>query len=201
MKESRRTQADRSADMRGALIAAARQLFADRGYADIGTEAIVRAAGVSRGALYHHFADKGDLFAAVFETVEGEVATRIREGIAAAEGSDPIEMMRLGVSIWLDACADPEVQRIVLIDAPAVLGWVRWMEISNRHNIGLVRTLLTQAIETVRIPPQPVDATAHTLLGAVREAALYLARADDAVRARQETGAVLDRMIQALAAG
>jgi AcrR family transcriptional regulator len=201
MKEARRTQADRTADTQEALIGAARQLFATHGYADIGTEAIVRTAGVSRGALYHHFADKTGLFAAVFETVEAEIAARLGEGIAAANESDPIEMMRLGARIWLDFCADPEVHRIVLIDAPAVLGWSRWTEISTRYNIGLVRTLLTQAIDAGRIPPQPVDATAHILLGAVREAVLYLARSQDALQARQETGAVLDRMIRALTAG
>lgn len=160
MRQSRRTQADRSADTREALVAAARQLFATHGYADIGTEAIVRAAGVSRGALYHHFADKSDLFAAVFETVEAEIAARLGDGIAASGESDPIEMMRRGASIWLDVCADPEVHRIVLIDAPAVLGWARWTEIGNRYNMGLVRTLLTEAIDNGKIPPQPVDATA-----------------------------------------
>jgi hypothetical protein len=86
----------------------------------------------------------------------------------------------------------------VLVDAPAVLGWARWTEIGNRYNMGLVRALLAHAIEVGRIPEQPVDATAHTLLGALREAALYLARADDRSQARQDTGVVIDRLIQAL---
>lgn len=108
--------------------------------------------------------------------------------------------MRLGAGFWLDACADPEVQRIVLIDAPAVLGWTRWTEIGNRYNIGLVRDLLTNAIKTGRIPPQPVEATALTMLGAMREAALYIARAEQHHQARQDAGVVIERLIAALAA-
>src|SRR5262245_30559689 len=147
MADSRRTQAERSAETSEALIAAARTLFAVHGYADVSLETIVRTAGVTRGALYHHFADKTELFAAVFEQVDGEVAARMGDAIAAAGQTDPIEIMRLGARFWLDACADPEIQRIVLVDAPAVLGWTRWTEIGNRYNIGRVRDLLTHAIE------------------------------------------------------
>jgi AcrR family transcriptional regulator len=198
MADTRRTQAERAAETRESLIAAARTLFAEQGFADVALETIVRAAGVTRGALYHHFADKTELFAAVFEQVEGEVAARMGEAIASAGEADPVEIMRLGVGFWLDACADTEIQRIVLVDAPAVLGWTRWTEIGNRHNIGLVRELLTSAIDSGRIPPQPVEATALTMLGAMREATLYIARADDHDRARQEAGAVMDRLISAL---
>jgi AcrR family transcriptional regulator len=201
MADSRRTQAERSAETREALIVAARQLFAVHGYADVSLETIVRTAGVTRGALYHHFADKTELFAAVFERVEGEVAARMGEAIAAAQQTDPVEVMRLGAGFWLDACAEPEIQRIVLVDAPAVLGWTRWTEIGNRYNIGLVRALLADAIETGRIPPQPVEATALTMLGAMREATLYIARAQDHDQARRDAGAVMNRIISALAAG
>jgi AcrR family transcriptional regulator len=200
MSSSRRTQAERSAETREALITAARPLFATHGYADVALETIVRAAGVTRGALYHHFADKTELFAAVFERVEGEVAARMGEAIAAAEQTDPVEVMRLGAGFWLDACADPEIQRIVLVDAPAVLGWTRWTEIGNHYNLGLVCALLTSAIETGRIPPQPVEATALTILGAMREATLYVARAEDHDQARHEAGLVMNRIISALGA-
>jgi len=200
MDDNRRTQAERAAETRDALIAAARPLFAERGYSQVALETIVRAAGVTRGALYHHFADKTELFAAVFECVEGEVAARMGEAIAAAGQTDPLEVMRLGASFWLDACSDPEVQRIVLVDAPAVLGSSRWNEIGNRYNIGLVRALLTTAIEIDRIPPQPVEATALTMLGAMREATLYIARAEDHDQARQDAGAVMNRLIDGLAA-
>jgi AcrR family transcriptional regulator len=200
MNAARRTQAERAAETRDALIAAARPLFAAQGFAEAALETIVRAAGVTRGALYHHFADKTELFAAVFEQVEGEVAAQMREAIAASGQTDPVEVMRLGAGFWLDACSDPEVQRIVLVDAPAVLGWTRWTEIGNRYNVGLVRALLTDAVETGRIPSQPIEATALTILGAMREATLYVALAEDHDQARQEAGIVMNRLIHALSA-
>ncbi|HEX4559874.1 MAG TPA: TetR family transcriptional regulator [Mycobacterium sp.] len=200
MDDNRRTQAERAAETREALIGAARPLFAEHGFSEVALETIVRAAGVTRGALYHHFADKTELFAAVFERVEGEVAARMGDAISAAGETDPLEVMKLGAGFWLDACSDPEVQRIVLVDAPAVLGSSRWSEIGNRYNIGLVRALLTSAIETGRIPRQPVEATALTMLGAMREATLYIARAEQHDQARQDASAVVDRLIDALAA-
>ena len=200
LNDDRRTQAARSAETREALVAAARPLFATQGFAEVALEAIVRAAGVTRGALYHHFADKTELFATVFEQVEGEVAANMGEAIAAADETDPVEVLCLGAAFWLDACSDPEIQRIVLVDAPAVLGWTRWTEIGNRYNVGMVRALLANAVETGRIPPQPIEATALTMLGAMREATLFVARAGDPAQARQEAGAVIDRLIQALAA-
>ncbi|OMB82277.1 TetR family transcriptional regulator [Mycolicibacterium conceptionense] len=198
MPPARRTQAERSAGTREALISAGRRLFATQGFAAVTLDGIVAAAGVTRGALYHHFADKTALFAEVFETVEAELATRMGERIAAAGASDPVEVMRLGADFWLDACSDPETQRIVLVDAPAVLGWTRWTEIGNRYNLGLVRALLEGAIETGRIPAQPVEATALMILGAMREATLYIALATDHERAREDAGAVMERLLNAL---
>src|ERR1700752_3367746 len=131
MPDKRRTQAERAAETRDALIAAARPLFASPGFADVALETIVRDAGVTRGALYHHFADKTELFAAVLERVEGEMAARMGEAIVASNQTDPVAIMRLGVDFWLDASSDPEVQRIVLVAPPAVLGWARWTEIGN----------------------------------------------------------------------
>ena len=90
--------------------------------------------------------------------------------------------------------------RSVLVDAPAVLGWLRWTEIGDRYNTGMVRALLTNAVETGRIPPQPIEATVLTVLGAMREATLYVARAEDHDQARQEAGAVMNRLIHALSA-
>jgi AcrR family transcriptional regulator len=200
MERTRRTQAERAAETRDTLVKAARPLFAAHGFADVALETIVRAAGVTRGALYHHFADKTELFAAVFEEVEAEVAERMSRAIVTANQTDPVEIMRLGVSFWLDACSDPEVRRIALEDASAVLGWTRWTEIGNRYNMGLVQELLKSAIEAARIPPQPVEATALTLLGAMREATLYVARAEDHKQARREAGDVMDRFIAALSA-
>jgi AcrR family transcriptional regulator len=200
MKDNRRTQAERTAATRDALIAAGRSLFSAQAYNDVSTETIVRTAGVTRGALYHHFADKTELFAAVFESVEAEVTGRIGAAIASAGLSDPLAVMRLGAQTWLAASAEPEIHRIVLLDAPAVLGWERWREIGNRHNMGLVLALLAHAIEVGRIPAQPVEPLAHTLLGALREAALYLALAPNRTQAADDVGAVINTLINSLGA-
>lgn len=199
-KGGRRTQAERAAETRDALMGAARPLFATVGFADASLETIVRDAGVTRGALYHHFADKTELFAAVFEQVEAEMAARMGEAVAAAGHSDPVEIMRLCSGLWLDACAEPEIQRIVLLEALAVLGWERWSDIGHRYNIGFVTGLLNEAIESGAIPRQPVEATALTIMGALREATLYIARADDQRQARADAGAVMDRLLEALRA-
>src|SRR5215208_4232549 len=133
----RRTQSERSGATQGALITTARQLFAERGYANVGTEEIVRAAGVTRGALYHHFDGKGGLFRAVFEQVEAEISERLAS--EALSRSDPWEAMVAGLELFLDLCTDPEVQRIALLDAPSVLGWEVWREIEGRYGLGLMR--------------------------------------------------------------
>jgi AcrR family transcriptional regulator len=197
-KRHRRTQAERSEATRAALVAAARELFAERGYSDVGTEEIVRRAGVTRGALYHHFAGKNDLFRAVYEAVEDELTTRIAEGIGANQ--DPIELLREGAAMFLDACVEPEVQRIALIDAPSVLGWQEWREIGERYGLGLIQAALQNAVDAGAIPEQPVRPLAHVLLGALDEAALLVARADHADRARREVGETLDRLLAGLVA-
>jgi AcrR family transcriptional regulator len=202
MNNKRRTQPERSAETRRALIAAARDLFGERGYAGVGTEEIVHTADLTRGALYHHFHDKSELFAAVFEGAEVTTNDRIREAVAeSGSDADPIEAMRQGAAAFLDVCAEPQLARIMIIDAPGVLGWERWTEISNRHNMGLVHALIAQGIELGRIPSQPVAPLAHILVGALREAALYLVRAENRRAARVEVGAVMDRLIEAIAAG
>jgi AcrR family transcriptional regulator len=197
--EIKRTQAGRSAATKDALVEAARPLFAEHGFGGVGTEAIVRAAGVTRGAMYHQFADKTELFAAVFEAVEEDVNQRIAQSIVASGETDPIKVMELGGHAWIDACADPEVQRIVLIEAPAVLGWERWREIGMRYGVGMVEGLIEHAIAVGRIPKQPVKPLAHVFIGAVDEAALYVVRAEDQETARKEMRAVVSRLVNALA--
>jgi AcrR family transcriptional regulator len=201
MNSNRRTQAERSAATRDALITAGRALFGTRGYADVGTEEVVRAAGVSRGALYHHFADKAELFAAVFESVEEMTNARIVAAVSAAGPDDPIAAMQLGTAVFLDICTEPEMARIMLIDAPAVLGEQGWSDISSEYNMGLVLQLITLGIELGRIRPQPVVPLARILLGALREAAVYIASAPDPVVARDQVGAVLNGIIESVAGG
>ena len=200
MNSNRRTQAERSAATRDALVTAGRALFGARGYADVGTEEVVRAAGVSRGALYHHFADKAELFAAVLESVEETTNARVVAAVLAAGPDDPIAAMQLGTAAFLDICTEPEMARIMLIDAPAVLGAQGWSDASTESDIGLVVQLITHGIELGRIRPQPAVPLARILLGALREAALFLASAPDPAAAREEVGAVLNGIIESVAA-
>jgi AcrR family transcriptional regulator len=191
-----RTQAERSEATRAALIATARRLFADRGYAGVATEELVRAAGVTRGALYHHFEGKAELFGAVFEQIEAELAERLATESLAKE--DPWEGLLAGLGMFLDVCVEPEVQRIALLDAPSVLGWDAWREVEERHGLGLIRLALQNLIDQEAIEPQPVEPLAHAILGTLIEAGLYVARADQVDVARAEMGTVLRRMLEGL---
>ena len=195
---SSRTQTERSEATRGALIAAARGLFAERGYAAVGTEEIVRAAGVTRGALYHHFDGKRDLLRAVYERIESEIATQVAGRVTPGAGA--LATLSAGAELFLDHCLEPEVQRIVLLDAPAVLGWEEWREIGARYGLGLIAGLLTAGMESGEIRLQPVEPLAHALLGALDEVAMLVARADDPVAARAEAGETLATLLAAIRA-
>jgi AcrR family transcriptional regulator len=197
---TRRAQADRSAATRDALVTAARRLWAAQGFAEVSTDAIVAAAGVTRGALYHQFADKTALFDAVMDAVEADIARRLAEEVAAAGVSDPVEALRYAVRTWLEICVEPEIYRIALIDGPSVLGWTHWRAVCQRHVFGLVQDLLSQGIELGRIRAQPVRPLAHVLMGAGDEAALYVAEAADHAQARAEMIAVIDQLIAGVTA-
>jgi AcrR family transcriptional regulator len=192
----RRTQAQRSETTQASLVATARGLFAERGYASVGTEEIVSDAGVTRGALYHHFDGKAGLFRAVFEQLEGEIAQRLAD--EALSRPDPWDAMVAGLEMFLDVCVEPEVQRIALIDAPSVLGWETWREIEGRYGLGLVRMGLQNLMDAGIAQRQPVDPLAHALLGTLYEAGLYVARADDVPAARAEMATVLRGMLDGL---
>jgi len=194
--ESINRKAEQSRATRARLVQAARGLFATRGYASVGTEEIVRSAGVTRGALYHQFVDKRDLFRAVFEQVESEVVQRIAERALAHE--DPIESLRVGVAAWLEACAEPDVQRVVLRDAPAVLGYDEWRSTGERNSLNLIIAALARAMDAGAIDRQPLPAAAHIIVGALDEAALYVARADDQAAARREMEVVLNRVVDGM---
>ncbi len=191
-----RRKAEQSEATRAALVAAARELFAERGYGAVGTEEIVRAAGVTRGALYHHFGGKEDLFLAVYEEVEGELVERI--ATEAMTATDPLEALAAGADAVLVACEDPAVQRIALMDAPSVLGWEAWREIGMRYGLGLVEATLQAGIDAGVLAPQPVRPLAHLLLGAIDEGAMLVARADDIASARAEVGASIAGLLEAL---
>src|SRR5687768_9474667 len=192
-------KAEQSELTRGALLEAARALFSERGYAGVSTEEIVQAAGVTRGALYHHFRDKQDLFTAVVEGVEQQILERV--AAAAIAETDPWEQQRVAVGAFLDVCLDPAVQRIVLTDAPSVLGLTAWREIEARYGLALVRAGLQLVMEAGLIEQQPIEPLAHLLLGAMAEGGLLIARAEEPAAARREVGDSLDRILQGLRVG
>jgi AcrR family transcriptional regulator len=191
-------KAEQAEATRAALVSAARELFAERGYAAVGTEEIVRRARVTRGALYHHFKGKDDLFRAVVEIVEAELTERIGAQAAAAAGGDALDVLRAGANAFLDASLEPEVQRIIMLDAPAVLGWEAWHEIGERYGLGLVMAVLGAAMEAGAIKPLPLRPLAHVIIGALDEAAMLVARADDDGTTRREVGETIEAILAGL---
>jgi AcrR family transcriptional regulator len=189
--------AQRSSVTRGTLVGAARELFAERGFAAVGTEEIVRRAGVTRGALYHHFrGGKVELFTAVFEQIEQELVQEIATGAMSAP--DPFEALERGCDAWLAACVRPDVQRIALVDAPSVLGWEAWRELGMRYGLGLVEGALGAAMDAGVLERQPVRPLAHLLVAALDEAGLLVARADDVDATLAEMATMLRRMLEGL---
>jgi AcrR family transcriptional regulator len=188
-------QTARSASTRAKLIKAARWLFTRKGYTGVGTEEIVRRAGVTRGALYHQFPAKEDLFLAVYEEVERELTERVVLGLGLGDESSPFAELRAGVRVFLEACRAPEVQRIVLIDGPSVLGWERWREVAERYGLGLFEAVIGAAIEADEIADVAVGPLAHLLMGALDEAALLVVREPGATEA---VAATFERLIDGL---
>ena len=161
---------------------AARDLFVEHGYAAVSADAIVAAAGVTRGALYHHFKDKRDLFRAVFVDLERRFSEEL-EGVLDTT-SDPVSAMINGLATFLDMCERPEVLRLGLTDAPAVLGWEEWRSIEERHGLGLLERVLERAAADGLLVPVPIGVLAHLVLSACIEAALFVAHSNDRAAAR-----------------
>jgi AcrR family transcriptional regulator len=191
----RQRQQERTRATRQALVAAGRRLFAEHGYAAVTAEQAVAAAGLTRGALRHHFGDKRELFRAVFEQLEGEITARVAARLTGS--GDTWSAVQHGVGAFLDTCEDPEVLRIALTDAPAVLGWAAWRAIEADHGLGLITAGIEAAIAEGTLPPQPVDVLAHLVLAAIIEAALVIAQAPDRAGARADA----ERTLLALLAG
>jgi AcrR family transcriptional regulator len=192
----RRSQAERRANTREALLVAGRQLFSQRGFAATTQEEIVERAGVTRGALHHHFGRKEDLFRAVFEQLEDELVQHIAT-IALAH-RDPMDQLRTGCEAFLDAATDPAFQRIVLVDAPAVLGWETWREVDAQYGLGLVVQGLQGAMQSGQMEARPVEPLAHLVLAALNEAALLVASADDPPATRLEVGELISHLLTRL---
>lgn len=188
----RRTQQERRDATRTALKAAARHLFAAKGFAGAGREEIVERAGVTRGAMYHHFPSKEALFAAVYEEVEAEVVAHVAE--AAMAGVDPLDQLQRGARAYLDIAAEPGVNRICLLDAPSVLAAEVRRDVSERHVVGMMRAVLEECMAAGQIEPQPVDPLARVLLAGLVEAATLIAQGGD----RADVGGVVDRLLATL---
>lgn len=194
MQEKRQTKAEKHAATRAALLTTARTLFAEKGYAATGTEEVVTQAQVTRGALYYHFADKQALFAAVVEDVARDVLTAIET--AAGKAASPVEGLIRGTGAFLDACLQPAARRIYLTDAPSVIGWQRWREIDARYGMGSLRQGIEAALAALPRDRQlPVEALTYLLSGAMNEAVLWLAEAEDEVAARKAADAALNRIL------
>ena len=195
--EARSRKAEQSEATRAALLKVARRLFAERGYADVVTEEIVQRAKVTRGALYHHFVDKKDLFRAVHEQLEAEMAERIGKQLAGGDPSDPIGLLSDGARTFLDHTTGP-LARITLVDAPSVLGWEEWRAIDEKYGMGLVIAGLHGAIEAGVIRKQPVKPLAHLLLAALGEAGMLIANAEDPEATRAEVEPPLLGLLEGL---
>lgn len=156
----------------------------------------MRDAAVTRGALYHHFTDKKALFRAVFETVEDELFATAGTSTTNVGAFD---RLRSGLIGFLDASLTPAVQRVLLIDGPAVLGWQEWRDLEAHYGLGAIRQLLAGAIEESTLAPRPIDLLAHILLAAVDEAALYIANANDQLAARDQAVTTMQALLDGLA--
>jgi AcrR family transcriptional regulator len=189
---------ERGRATRERLIAAGRGLFGERGYEGASVAAILAAAGVARGALYHHFATKEELFDAVLERLVAEMAQAVNE--AARGADDSVGSLRAGCAAWLEMALDPPLQRIGLIDAPAVVGWTRWRELDERYSLGALRANLRQIADEGRLPADQVDLFAHMVIASVTEAALMIARSDDPQAALDSARAAVDALLDGLLA-
>jgi AcrR family transcriptional regulator len=187
---------EQSQATRAALIKTARKLFARLGYAKTDIETVARRTRVTRGALYHHFKDKRDLFSAVFDLEEQALTATVAQ--AAGSQARAFDGMLAGCNAFLDACLEPAVQRIVLIDALAVLGWDRWREIDTKYNLRLVMAALEAAMDQGVIARGPIESLAHLLMGAITEAAIFIAHADDKPAARREVGENVSQLLSGL---
>ncbi|MCK2221593.1 TetR/AcrR family transcriptional regulator [Actinomadura sp. ATCC 31491] len=184
-------KADRAAATRDRVLTIATRLFAERGYDDTPIEAVLQETGLSRGALYYHYAGKEALFEAVLEAQEAAVGVQITEAVGGV--GDPAESLLTGVLAWIRLAADPVVRQIILIDAPAVLGWERWRALEERYSFGMLKAAL-QATRSV--PPGYLDLYAHMLLAAINESVLLVARGGDRPAAEAAVEEFLRRLLR-----
>jgi AcrR family transcriptional regulator len=181
---------------RGQLIQVATRLFAEHGYEGTSIEAVLTAAGVSRGALYHHFAGKEALFEAVVAAVSDQVTLELTEVIR--DCADPVEALRTAALAWISLAADPVIQRVVLVDAPSVLGWERWRDMDHGRTLGALQAMLQAVSDGGRLPAELVSPFSHMILAALDEIALVVARSTDSTTAVAEGRMAVEALIERL---
>ncbi|KUL38935.1 transcriptional regulator [Streptomyces sp. NRRL F-4489] len=181
---------------RRTLLETAMRLFSERGYADVPAEELVRTAGLTRGALYHHFDGKRGLFEAVFEDIERKAADRIRTAIGSAP--DPFERVDRGVAEFLDVCADPVYRHIVLLQGPIALGWQRWRELDQHHLGGLVRDAVRALLDAALIKPHPAEMLTRAFYGALTELSLTITESPTPARARLQAAHLVQDLLGGL---
>jgi AcrR family transcriptional regulator len=180
------------------LIDAGRVLFVEKGYFDTSISDLVTRSGVgTRGAFYHHFKDKAELFRAVFEDVERDLT--LRSLASPPPGADAWERLSTGMRGFLDSALEREVQRVMLLDGPVVLGWQTLRAIQESNSIALINEMVAEAIADGIIDDHPVGELTHLLVAAVEEAALLVAHADKPAKARERAARVLDRLLLSFA--
>ena len=181
---------------RGQLIQVATRLFAEHGYEGTSIVAVLTAAGVSRGALYHHFAGKEALFEAVVAAVSDQVTLELTEVIR--DCADPVEALRTAALAWISLAADPVIQRVVLVDAPSVLGWERWRDMDHGRTLGALQAMLQAVSDGGRLPAELVSPFSHMILAALDEIALVVARSSDSTTAVAEGRMAVEALIERL---
>jgi AcrR family transcriptional regulator len=190
-------RAIQAGDTRAALVNAARLLFTEKGFHGAGTTEIVARAGVTRGALQHHFPRKEDLFLAVFQLVQQDMASA---AVMAAEAGSGARWLKLkdGIDEFLEAATKPEVQQIILIDGPAVLGWAEWRRLEAHYGLGVVERGIVDGIEAGLIGKQEPRPLAHLILSIIDEAALMVANATDAEKAQRDVRRAIRTLLSSL---
>jgi len=191
-------RAGRGQATRKRIVEVATDLFADRGYEATSIEAVLERAGVSRGSLYHHFAGKDRLFDAVVEAVHARVGEATLAAVTASGETEALGLLKAAELAWIRLAGDPVVRRILLIDAPTVLGWRRWRDIEAQAGLGMLKEVLGQAADAGRVPPEHVESFAHILLAAGNEMALVIALADDVPAAQASAEAAVEEFLTRL---
>jgi AcrR family transcriptional regulator len=185
-----------SESTRHALVDSAVHLFTKRGYSATSLDEVAKRARVTKGALYHHFSGKQALFEAAFDAVESTVMTRLAE-IVVGPG-DPWERAMNGIRHYVDICLDASYQRIVVHEAPVVMGWERWRETEDHFSFGLVRAAIQALIDGEVIDDMPVEVTARLLFGALTAGATVIARAEDPKKAGAEVSTTVIQILERL---